>query len=319
MEQKPQTPALECLEMIFEEFDSGVVALDGRTILTGPELAPWLQETLLIDGLQLQIMTEGGPNTYTGEAPADFISFGMSLPCPKPIWMLGVQLRDDRMGLMRPGETVSSFAEAATCYCILTVPIDRCIRSCEEHIPYLAEQLLTGPAVIKISKKSWRRVVALIERVMRVAKSDEFFINRIAQAAAAEELIGAVLDAAASRVPVTKPIGRPKSPRRPVVAQVREYLKSVETYPGSVAEMTRYVDMPQRTLRSIVQEMFGVTPKKLLKIKTLNDIHLALRQESGPRTVTEIAYKYGEWEMGRFARNYYDLFNEYPSATLATS
>ena len=318
MEQMCKSPVLKCLEMTFEEFDSGVVSLDGRRIQMGPGLRPWRQETLTLDGLQLQILTEGGPNTYTAVAPSDLISFGVSLPCPEPLWVLGTQIRDDRMGLARPGDTVSSFAVAVCCHCVLTLSIDRFIRSCEKHFPNLAERLLAGPAVLEISKESWRRIIDLVKRVRRVAGSDEIFTNRNTQVVVAEELIRAFFDAAASRVPDSRPVGRPKLSRRQVVTRVHEYLKAVEFDPGSVAEMAKCVGMPERTLRSIIQEVFGVTPKRLLKIKSLNDIHRALRQGSGLRTVTEIAVSYGEWELGRFARNYFDLFGEYPSATLAT-
>lgn len=318
MEQDRKSPILSCLEVTFEEFNAGIVALDGRTDLVGPELGPWRQETLYLDGAHLQIMMEGGANTYTGGGSPDFISFGVSLHCPEPIYVTGVRLMDCRMALIRPGETVSSFAVAECCYCVFTIPVDRCVRSCENYCPLLTERLLTGSAVLEISKKNWRRIVLLIERVMRVARSGEIFTNRNVQVVVAEELIRALLDAVASRIPASTPIGRPRSPRRQVVARVGEYLKAVDTYPGSVAEMARYVGIPERTLRSIVREMLGVTPKRLMKMKTLNDIHQALLQESGPRTVTEIAVEHGEWELGRLARNYHDIFGEYPSETLAT-
>jgi hypothetical protein len=49
-------------------------------------------------------------------------------------------------------------------------------------------------------------------------------------------------------------------------------------------------------------------------------MHLAKRalRQSAPLTtsVTEVATRYGFWQLGRFAVEYYSLFGEAPSATL---
>lgn len=51
----------------------------------------------------------------------------------------------------------------------------------------------------------------------------------------------------------------------------------------------------------------------------LRRMHLArraLRRAAGGETVTDVATRYGFWQLGRFAVEYRALFGETPSATL---
>ena len=59
-------------------------------------------------------------------------------------------------------------------------------------------------------------------------------------------------------------------------------------------------------------------PKHYLLLRRMNLARWALRQ-SAPEaaSVTEIATRYGFWQLGRFAVEYHTLFGESPSATLA--
>ena len=78
--------------------------------------------------------------------------------------------------------------------------------------------------------------------------------------------------------------------------------------------------MSQRTLEYAFDERFGVTPKAFLLTYRLNMVRKELRSSDHSTTkVVDIANDYGFWHMGRFAANYYQLFQELPSDTLRHS
>jgi AraC-like DNA-binding protein len=81
--------------------------------------------------------------------------------------------------------------------------------------------------------------------------------------------------------------------------------------------MCKVIQVSDRTLRMCCQEHLGMGPKRYLLLRRMHLARRALR-EAGPdaTSVTDIATRFGFWQLGRFAVEYQSLFGESPSGTL---
>jgi transcriptional regulator GlxA family with amidase domain len=102
-----------------------------------------------------------------------------------------------------------------------------------------------------------------------------------------------------------------------VMSRFRRVLEENPDQPLYIPEICKAIRVSDRTLRVCCQEQLGVGPKRYLLLRRM---HLARRglREATPEaaSVTDIATRYGFWQLGRFAGEYQSLFGESPSATL---
>jgi AraC-like DNA-binding protein len=100
---------------------------------------------------------------------------------------------------------------------------------------------------------------------------------------------------------------------------MRRFRRAVEENPDRglyIPELAAAIGVSNSTLRRCCQEQLGVSPKRYLMLRRMHLARRALRDSPGLPTVTEIATRYGFWELGRFAVEYRSLFGEPPSNTL---
>lgn len=84
-----------------------------------------------------------------------------------------------------------------------------------------------------------------------------------------------------------------------------------------IADLCRALRVSRRTLHRAFTKTLGIGPARYLMLKRLTAVRTELRgSEPGSIKVTDAAVKYGFWELGRFARDYRQIFGERPSETL---
>ena len=101
---------------------------------------------------------------------------------------------------------------------------------------------------------------------------------------------------------------------------MRRFRRIVEENPEKplyIAEICNAIRVSSRTLQTCCREHLGMAPKRYLLLRRMHLARRALRA-AAPDTasVTNIATRYGFWQLGRFAGEYQALFGEPPSATL---
>jgi AraC-like DNA-binding protein len=101
---------------------------------------------------------------------------------------------------------------------------------------------------------------------------------------------------------------------------MRRFRRVVEENPEEplyIPDICKTIGISPRALLVSCQEHFGMGPKRYLLLRRMHLVRRALRQATpGTTSVTEMAMRYGFWQLGRFAVKYHSLFGEVPSATL---
>ena len=102
-----------------------------------------------------------------------------------------------------------------------------------------------------------------------------------------------------------------------IVRKVEDWVDGQAPETIQIADLCRALHLPRRTLQRAFTETLGVGPARYLTLKRLTAVRSALRG-SDPEaiTVTNVALRYGFWELGRFATDYRRVFGERPSETL---
>ena len=114
--------------------------------------------------------------------------------------------------------------------------------------------------------------------------------------------------------------GEDRAAQRRHLRIICRFREAVEENPDRVLyipELASAIGVSNSTLRICCQEQLGMSPKRYLMLRHMHLARRALRDSApGMTTVTEIATRYGFWELGRFAVEYGSLFGEPPSGTL---
>jgi AraC family ethanolamine operon transcriptional activator len=108
------------------------------------------------------------------------------------------------------------------------------------------------------------------------------------------------------------------SRRRAAVRKVEEYLDAHERALPSIADLCAVAEVSERTLEYAFREQIGLAPARYLRLRRLNGVQRDLRAvRPGDVKVTEVAMRWGFWQLGRFAGEYRAVFGERPSQTRA--
>ena len=100
--------------------------------------------------------------------------------------------------------------------------------------------------------------------------------------------------------------------------RVEAFLDAHERELPSLADLCAIAGVGERTLEYAFGEQLGLPPSRYVRLRRLNHVRRELRAGDPETTrVTDVAMRWGFWQLGRFATEYRALFGELPSETLA--
>jgi AraC-like DNA-binding protein len=102
-----------------------------------------------------------------------------------------------------------------------------------------------------------------------------------------------------------------------VMRRFRRVVEENPEQPLYIPEICKAIRVSSRSLQACCHEHLGMGPKRYLVLRRMSLARRALREAASDATsVTDIATRFGFWQLGRFAVEYQSLFGESPSATL---
>jgi AraC-like DNA-binding protein len=105
-------------------------------------------------------------------------------------------------------------------------------------------------------------------------------------------------------------------PRKGALARLNSFLLMHPSDVVYAEDLERVLNLSARGVRQLFQDNFGMSAAQYLRLRRLNNAHRDLKRGPwGRKPVTEVAYKHGFFDLGRFASAYRDIFGELPSET----
>jgi AraC-like DNA-binding protein len=268
-----------------------------------------------LDRLRMQRSRENLARVWRPDIPATrgAVSFPTQ-PGPAMIYD-GVELHSSEIALHGPGQSFRQRSSEAAQWGSISLPVDDLA---EIGAAMVGRDLISSHDMVLAvpSAAAMAKLQRLHAEAGRLAETAPEIIANLEAARGLEQaLIEAVVDCVAS-----PSLFEDRAARRRHSKIMERFRSVLERNTGSavyISAICAEIGVSQRTLRACCQEQLGISPKRYLLLRRMHLARRALRQPATPTTtVTEVATRFGFWELGRFAVEYKFLFGESPSDTL---
>ena len=294
----------------FDAFAETVSDVDAVMTLQNPEHRVWKINQTVVEGLHIQLGQVGSGNIVEGQSWSDGTLLYLPLSAGVTYRANGVALGPEDFMVLDPSREFCIATKHAHDWCTVLLPQGDPSQDFGTHnVAWRATRELAG------------RFRYTVREILRASANSTCFADSVgAKVAAAElqEVTSAILTK--PQPSIAKISGRPRLSRKNVLQVCNEMIEVRAGLPIRVADLVAAAGVPERTLRQVFQDYFGVGPLRYLKLRQLNQVFAALRTADSKAThVGDILIAYGIWEFGRFSSNYRRLFGETPSQTLRSS
>jgi len=298
----------------FEAFFAANLHSDLRGMILGRRRENWVMTQLIVNTLSVQWGRAGSSVVVEGAAKPGGIS--IFIPTESPMGVSGNGHRLDESSLMinQTGDEFCIANDSSRPWFSVYIPYETLAgTSGDATTPF---PFMHGFVQVSLpSIQRFRSVIGQFNEAVQRAATD--FESAAAQRAAEQKLVPEIRGLLAVPHQVEPTIGRHTVPRGQIIRRSMDFVDQHEGEYLSVEQLAAAAGVSERTLRDAFQQYVGVAPVRYLNRRTLHQVRRALKAaDSSMATVTEIATKFGVWQLGRFARDYRYLFGELPSETL---
>ena len=295
----------------FDAFAESVRDVDSKMLLRDTQRPKWFTCSVDLGPIDIQLGRLGSGNIAQGQLRGDGYMLYLPLTPRVEYRANGDVLEKGAFAVLEPGCEFCITTEVAHDWCVAFIPTQLLADIGEPLTAQSRSCFATAPN--RRAAAQFRSTVLQI--VNNAASYPEFETSPAAVNAMAEVFKVATRIVAPGQF-VVPACGRTRLSRRLIIERSMELIEQRIRDPLSVADLAVNGDVSERTLRRIFNQYFGVGPAKYIQLKRLNQIHRALLKADRDETsVTDVALANGEWEMGRLAARYRQLFGELPSET----
>jgi AraC family ethanolamine operon transcriptional activator len=294
----------------FDAFSETVRDVDAVMTMQNPEHRVWKINQTALEGLHVQLGQVGSGNIVEGQSWSDGILLYLPLSADVTYRVNGVALGAEDFMVLDPSREFCIATKHAHDWCTVLLPQGDPSPDYGTHdVAWRATRELAG------------RFHYAVREILRASATSTYFADSVgAKVAAAQlqEVASAILTKPKPSITVNS--GRPRLSRKNVLQVCNEMIEARAGLPIRVADLIAATGVPERTLRQVFHDYFGMGPLRYLKLRQLNQVFAALRT-ADPKTtkVGDVLVANGIWEFGRFSSNYRRLFGENPSQTLRGS
>jgi len=268
--------------------------------------------------LWIQRIEENLPRTWSIPTTAARSAIWFLTASGAAAYANGVEVRGDHIGLLPPATTTFNRSAGPLQAASMSLPIEDMAKL---GIALVGRDLTLrrGTVSLPASSEPLERLRRLHEAAGRIAATaPEIIASSDAALGLEQSLLDAMFDCLAQGRVQEDASSRGR--HNAIVKRFRALAEENPEEPLYLADVCAAVGVNKRTLHLCCQEQLGVSPKRYLMLRRMHLARQALvAGTADASSVTEIATRYGFWELGRFAVHYRAVFGESPSATLRRS
>ena len=164
--------------------------------------------------------------------------------------------------------------------------------------------------VLQVSEFHLKQIRNLVKFVTQQAKLNDNVIYELVEKKLIELLMNCLLD--------SFPDKPGEDLTYPKFVKIIDYINGHLSDINSIYQLCNSTNIPERTLRRLINKKYGLSPKTYLNKLRLNEVRKRLKSNSDNLEIFQIASEFNFWHRGQFARDYKHLFGELPSETIRT-